>query len=274
MPETINPDATLIPDKAEVWLVLASEVTSIAGMIPETPTEDLEALGWGFTGLIDDKKGIPLNPSIEVKPYDAFGHPRFRVKLRKGTLETGFTAFETNAVTRQIVLPGSAPNKIGAPKDVQVYVLYRFIDEDTARVWVSLSKAPVELKSHGGIVEGELSFAELVVHHTTDANGDVLQIVDAQSAAATTWVVTLTGATGGAFTSAVNAGTPSAPLDFDATQGEFQAALVTLLGAGNVTVAGSVGGPYTVTLATAGVLSVNGAGLTPAGTATITAVPQ
>jgi hypothetical protein len=106
---------TLIPDQAEVWLKLASDVTDITTMIPTSVTDDLVALGWEFTGLIDDKKGIPLDPSIEVKEYDAFGHPKFRVKLKKGKLTTGFTALETNTVTKKIVLPGSAPTR-SAPR--------------------------------------------------------------------------------------------------------------------------------------------------------------
>src|SRR5205814_3473553 len=127
---TVNADLTLIPDQAEVWLKLASDVTDITTMIPSSVTDDLTALGWEFSGLIDDKKGIPLDPSIEVKEYDAFGHPKFRAKLKKGKLDTGFTALETNAATKKIVLPGSAANKIGIPKDVQIYVLYKFVDED------------------------------------------------------------------------------------------------------------------------------------------------
>lgn len=181
----INPDATLIPDKAEVWLKLASDVTDISDMIPETPADDLATLGWEFSGLIDDEKGVPLTPEIEVMPYDAFGHPRFRVKLKRGTLTTGFTVLETNAVTKKIVLPGSAPNKIGIPKNVQIYVLYRVVDEDVAggdRVWVQLTPAPVEVTAHGGFIDGELSFADLVVHHTADSNGDVFEVVDATTA--------------------------------------------------------------------------------------------
>ena len=176
----INPDATIIPDQAEVWLLLKSDlVGAYSGMIPANTATDLAALGWEFCGLIDDAKGIPLEPSVEVKPYDAFGHPQFRVKLRKGTLKTGFTALETNAVTEKIVLPGSAAGLIGIPKDVQVYVLYRFEDDNVSRIWVSLTPAPVELKSHGGIIDGELSFAELVIHHTSNATNDVFEIVDA-----------------------------------------------------------------------------------------------
>jgi hypothetical protein len=176
----INPDATIIPDKAEVWLLLKSDlVGAYSAMIPAFVNTDLVTLGWEFSGLIDDKKGIPLEPSVEVKPFDAFGHPQFRVKLRKGSLKTGFTVLETNSVTEKIVLPGSAAGKLGIPKDVQVYVLYRFEDDDAARMWVSLTPAPVEVKSHGGIIDGELSFAELVVHHTSNADNDVFQIVDA-----------------------------------------------------------------------------------------------
>jgi len=151
----INPDATIIPDQAEVWLLLKSDlVGAYSGMIPANTATDLEALGWEFCGLIDDAKGIPLDPSVEVK-------------------------LETNAVTEKIVLPGSAAGMIGIPKDVQVYVLYKFEDDDAIRIWVSLTPAPVELKSHGGIIDGELSFAELVIHHTSNADNDVFEIVDA-----------------------------------------------------------------------------------------------
>lgn len=171
----INPNATVIPDKAEVWLALKANVTNITTMIPATPTSNLAPLGWEFCGLIDDQKGIPLEPAVEVKPYDAFGFPQFRVKLRKGTLKTGFTVLESNAVTRKVVLPGSGAGKVGIPRDIQVYVLYKFSDAAVTRVWVSLTPSPVEVTAHGGIVDGELSFAELTVHHTANASGDVFQ---------------------------------------------------------------------------------------------------
>ena len=173
----INPDATLIPDKAEVWLALKADVADISAMIPTSANADLAALDWEFSGLIDDKKGIPLDPSIEVKEYDAFGHPAFRVKLKKGKLRSGFTVFENNAVTKKFVLPGSADNKVGIPKDVQVYVAYRYTDDADSHVWVSLRPSPVEVKNHGGIVDGELSYAECVVHHVADADGDVFQSI-------------------------------------------------------------------------------------------------
>lgn len=257
MAQTINPDATLIPDKAEVWLALKADVADIATMMPATPTADLDALGWKFSGLIDDKKGVPLTPNIEVKPYDAFGHPRFRVKLKKGTLESGFTVLETNAVTRKIVLPGSGVNKIGIPKDVQVYVLYRFIDEDVtggSRVWVSLTPAPVETKSHGGIVEGELSFAELVVHHTADANGDVFQVVGPT----VTKVFTIGGGVT-AYTVTVDGPTTASITALTSTALQTALRALASVGSSGVTVTGSTGGPLTAVF-TGPVSAVSAAG--------------
>lgn len=256
----INTDATLIPDQAEVWVALKSSVTNISAFIPATPTDDLAALGWQFTGLIDDKKGIPLDPSIEVKEYDAFGHPQFRVKLKNGKIKSGFTVLETNSVTKQIVLPGSAANKIGAPKNVQIYVLYRFVDLDVSsntRVWVSLTAAPVELKGHGGIVEGELSWADLTVHHTSDANSDVFQVI--QTYAITKTYTIGTGVT--AYTSTVDGQTTASISTL--TSSALQTALRALsnVGSTGVTVTGTGGAPGTLTaLFTVAVTTVTAAG--------------
>ena len=263
MPEAINPDATLIPDKAEVWLALAADVTDIATMIPATPDADLDALGWDFTGLISESKGINLEPSIEVKEYDAFGHPIFRVKLKKGKLKTGFTALERNAVTNKIVLPGSGPGKIGIPKNVQVYVLYRYVDEDTGQgqiVWVQLTPAPVETKSLSGIIEGELWSAEMTVHHTADANGDVFQVVDATGDDVVKTFTIAAAVT--EYTATAGADTTSAITTKTATA--LQTALrglasVQALPTPGVTVTGPSGGPLVATF-TAAITPVSATG--------------
>lgn len=262
MPSTyaINPDATLIPDGAEVWLALKADVTDITAMIPATPSDDLAVLGWELTGAIDDKKGIPLTPTIEVKEYDAFGHPKFRVKLRNGKVETGFTALERNATVKKIMLPGSAPNKIGRPKDIQVYVLYRYIDEDRETVWVQLTPAPVELKSTSGVVDGELWWAEFTVHHTANSDGDVFEVVDDSSddvaktftigAGVTAYTATVTAVTTASITTKTKA----------ALQSALRAiASVAALPSPGVTVDGPDGGPLVATF-TGPVTGVSAAG--------------
>jgi hypothetical protein len=259
----INPDATLIPDQAEVWLILKSAVTDPTALIPATPTADLAALGWQFSGLIDDKKGIPLTPTIEIKEFDAFGHPKFRIKLLRGKLITGFTALETNATTKQIVLPGSSANKIGVPHDVQVYVLYRFLDQDTSagsRVWVSLTAAPVELKAHGGILYGELSWAEMAVHHTTDANNDIFQIVDQTSDDVVKTFTIGSGVTAYTATAGANTTTSITVMTAAALQTALRAlASVAALPSPGATVTGPSGGPLVATF-TAAITPVSAAG--------------
>ncbi|MEC4856723.1 hypothetical protein R2325_14035 [Mycobacteroides chelonae] len=89
----------------------------------------------------------------------------------------------------------------------------------------------------------------------------------------TNWTVTVVaGSTpGGGFTAAVNGGTPTASVAYNAASSVFQTALTNLLGADKATVSGSAGGPYAVTLTDGGVLSVDGTGLTGTG-ASVTAV--
>lgn len=243
----VNASNTVIPDEAEVWLKLAEDVDDITTMIPANVGDDLVGLGWEFTGYIDADKGIPLDPTIEVKEYDAFGHPKFRVKLKKGKLNTGFTALETNATTKKIVLPGSASNRIGAPKDVQVFVLYKFVDEDRTTIWVQLTKAPAELKGHGGIIDGELSWADITIHHTTNATGDVFEVV--QDAGTTQWTATLGSQSSGTFT-LTWAGNTTSTIAYNATASTVKAALVALddgYTSSDWDVSGSAGGPYTIT---------------------------
>lgn len=243
----INADATIIPDQAEVWLLpKASAPSGIASFTPATPTDDLAALGWSFSGLIDDKKGIPLDPSIEVKEYDAFGYPQFRVKLRKGKLKTGFTALEMNSVTRQFVLSGSTAGKRGAPSNNQFYVLYKWIDEDVVngeKIWMTLSACPLELKSMGGIVEGELSWAEITVHHTTDANADIFQEIAIYSISK---LFTLgTGVT--AYTVTVDGETTGTVAALTAAALDTALEALPNVGAGKVVVSGTGGAPGTLT---------------------------
>ena len=49
----VNPDLTVIPDKAEAWIAHKADVTDITTMYPDAPDDDLEALGWSLVGLVD-----------------------------------------------------------------------------------------------------------------------------------------------------------------------------------------------------------------------------
>lgn len=256
MAQLVNPDYTLIPDEAEVWVQFASDMTgSIADAMPDAPdasNEDLEGLGWIFTGYIDDEKGIPLTPSSEVKKYNAFGHRNFRVKIKNGELESSFTPLEVlNPVVKRLSFQGSAPNKIGAPKNVQVYLLYRVVDEDLVgggQIWVTLRPAPVQPDSHSGFKEGEKTWVELKVYHTTDANKDIFQVIDASTDDVAKTVTIPGGVTAYTFTAGADTTTSITLKTKAALQNALRAlASVQALPAPGATVEGPDGGPLVVT---------------------------
>lgn len=172
----VNPNASHIWDEAETWVIEAKDVPGddITAFLPTSLDDDLEELGWAHVGLLDASAGIPVTPEMEINHYDGFGHSRYRSKGRKGSLTTGFTALEDNVVTRKFVLPGSASNKIGAPRSVYFWILYVLRDEDIVTdIRVSTRPALLELTNHSGAVEGEQEMYEITCHHANDSNRDV-----------------------------------------------------------------------------------------------------
>lgn len=192
MPAVTNSAASHIWDEAEVYVIEKSKLRALGLTIEElipTSVDDELHEEWikGFVGLLDASAGIPITPAIEITHYDAFGRARYRSKSKKGTITTGFTAFEDNAVTRQFVLPGSRPGKLGAPRTMHFYTCYVARDEDIAtRILISSEPALFELTSHSGMVEGEQESYEITVHHANDVDNDVFYMVDQDSALAIT----------------------------------------------------------------------------------------
>ncbi|AZV00741.1 major tail protein [Gordonia phage Kiko] len=268
MPATINPDASHIWDEAEVYILPKAALNGAAiegsAFEPESVNEDFTERGWLFVGLIDAAKGIPVSTEGEVKKFNGFGHTAYRTKYVQGQVQTGFTALEDNAVTAQIVLPGSTSKKIGVPRDLQFYVLYRTVDAGASELArMSLRPALLELTEHSGAVEGEQEMYEFTVHHSADANKDVFLKID--DAASTEFVVTITGTpTGGTFTLTYR-GKTTAGINHNAASSAVKSALVALDDGydGNAfAVSGSSGGPYTITVPVAGALTADGGSLT------------
>ncbi|QPX61715.1 major tail protein [Gordonia phage Bunker] len=261
MPATVNPDATRIYDEAEVYILPKAALNGAAiegsAFEPTSADQDFETLGWFYVGLIDAAKGIPRTPSGEVKKFDAFGYAGYRSKFVKGALESGFTCLEQNAVTAKIILPGSAPGKVGVPRDLQFYVLY--VARDTGlsdEAEMSLRPALLEFSEDSGIVEGEQRTFEFKVHHSPDSNKDVFKKINAVGG--TDFVATITGTpTGGTFTLTYQ-GKTTAALNHNATASQVKTALVALddgYTSAHFDVSGNAGGPYTIKVPAAGTLS-------------------
>ncbi|WPH57890.1 major tail protein [Gordonia phage RayTheFireFly] len=277
MPATVQPNAAHIWDEAEVWVIPRADVSGddITSHLLDSVNQDPEEKGWEFVGLLDEEAGIPFNPELEITHYDGFGHPRYRSKAKKGALSTGFTALEDNDVTRKFILPGSADNKIGAPRGTYFWVLYIARDEDIAiDARVSTRPALFEVTNMSGFQSGQEN-AEIAVHHANDGNKDVFTRIG-DTAAITDWLVTITGGpTGGTFTLTYR-GKTTAPIAYNATAATVKAALVALddgYDSSDFVVAGTAGGPYTVSTPSAGTLTASGAGLTGGTAPSVTVAP-
>ncbi|ORL01565.1 hypothetical protein A6F56_04395 [Prescottella equi] len=268
----INPNDSRIWDEAEVYVLFKEDAPNgITPFIPASVEDELD-LKWLFTGLLDASAGIPFTPSLEITHFDGFGHPRYRSKAKKGSLDTGFTALEDNSVTRRLVLPGSAPNKIGKPKAVYAYVAYVLRDEDIiTQCLISLEPA---LISVGAFTKGEgaQEMYAFTCAHPNDPNGDVFVRIES-GAGPSEWLVTVpAGTTAGSFT--LKVGNESVTgISYNAATAAVKSALESLstVGTGKATVTGSAGGPFTVKLTDGGVLSSPAASLTPAGAVTVAA---
>jgi hypothetical protein len=270
----INPMDSRIWDEAEVYVLFKEDAPNgIDPFLPDSVEDELD-LKFLFVGLLDAAAGIPFTPSLEITHYDGFGHPRYRSKAKKGTLDTGFTALEDNSVTRRLVLPGSAPNRIGKPKAVYAYVAYVLRDEDIiTQVLISLRPALITV---GAFTKGEgtQEMYAFTCAHPNDPNGDVFVRIESSDGPASYLVTVPSGTTAGTFSLRLGSQTVVG-ISYNAANTAVKSAIESILapGAGTVTVTGPNGGPWTVELSEGGALSSPTASLTPTGQVTVTPVP-
>ena len=126
---------------------------------------------------------------------------------------------------------------------MQFYVLYRTVDQGLAdEVRVSKRPALLELKSHSGAVEGEQESYEFVAHHSPDENKDIFKRV--RAAVEVEKVFTIAGGVT-AYTVTVDGQTTASISTLTAAALRAALEALTNVGAGNVTVTGSSGGPLT-----------------------------
>ncbi|MGW4119889.1 hypothetical protein [Nocardia sp. NPDC004711] len=265
------------PNKAYVWLDGDVYRAPAGTPRPDAPFVDNPVSGtvpWLCYGGIE--AGFEVNPSRDVSPkkvWNRRGAPykvikaptEERVKLRPVdySAATVLTALQGGSIVE--TPPGSGIFEWHAGDDEDFAVMLNVRDEgDSAGFYsprVTLTTPPPRTFGKEDIdgFEFELLALEPFIPIT---NWNPLQ---------SKFTVTIGGSpTGGTFPLTFNGQTASG-IAYNATAAAVQTALEALssIGAGNVTVTGSAGGPYTVTVNKIGVLSSTGASLTPSGTVTI-----
>ncbi|MDG3012146.1 hypothetical protein G4X40_18550 [Rhodococcus sp. D2-41] len=259
------------PDLAKIWAD-ARVFLSDAPTRPALPTDiatDVDDAIWPEAGILDGDDGFSEDRSSDEAKHYGWGIGLIKIGAKNFELSRKFSPLEDNPTVRGLVWPGSTETKLVMPKPVYRWIGFETTSDfgDKERLW-STQRARIWVPANN---RNESDITKWEVQCGLFANG-AGELFDRQaSTSPVTKTVALGGSpTGGTFTLTVD-GQTTAGIAYDATAAAVKTAVGALstVGASNVTVTGSAGGPYTVTLANGGTLTGSGASLTPSGTVTV-----
>lgn len=262
-----NPQNANVFDDGEFYVLSDTYVGAIDAVIPQ-PGE-VPGPEWLDGGLLSTD-GFAFTPGMEKTFHDGWNAPRFRGKTSKGTLEVSVTCLEQNALTKRIAY-GKDDGYVSLPTGYEQYVMFITRDGDNEEIEVSTRPALITVSGAWTKSESGIRSFPLTVDLSPDGDGHLLRKIDSNAGGPTVWTVTVpSGSTAGDYALKVDTQTVVG-IAHDAANTAMKSALEAIVGPGNVTVTGSAGGPYTVTLKNGGVLSSPTANLTPAGAVSVVA---
>lgn len=283
----------------------APMTTPVVLNITEGPSSQLAELPVGYYdfGLLDKEDAVNLSREMEKADINAIGYSNpVRSDITSDIFGMAFKGLETNRFNIEtnlgVDLSGVTPDPVTGEVSFdqpavalirrQRYMLLADVGSgvDTIHFGRQFLAGEVSETGEQTITDGEgyLGWPFTVnamvdtlygvsVRHHFGGPGWKNLLEEAGFDPKATYVVTIGGnPTGGTFTLSFG-GQTTDPIAFNATAAAVQAALEALstLDAGDVTVTGTAGGPYTVKIdvAKVGTLTGSGASLTPSGTVTI-----
>lgn len=265
-----NPDNVNIWQDARVWMALAT------GARPDLPTDAATAVNetdWLEGGILDGDAGFGEERTNDETKHYGWGLGLIKIGNKNFELSRTFSFLEDNDATRGILWPGSTRTALYMPKPVDRYLGFETVS-DTGKVERLWTTRPARLTiPNNNRNETDITKLEVTASIFSDGNGKLFDRQATLEGIPDT-VITISGSpTGGTFTLTVE-GQTTTGIAYNATASAVQAALVALstVGAGNATVTGVAGGPYTVQFADTveGTFTADGSGLTPSGTVVLT----
>lgn len=109
--------------------------------------------GWELVGLLDGDAGFTQSRSEEKNDLYAWGGIIVRTTRRNFKQTIAFTALEDNAVTRDLIWPGSDAGSLVVPRPSRIKIAFEMIEGDTVRRLISAYEAEVDVD--GDIVDNE-----------------------------------------------------------------------------------------------------------------------
>lgn len=130
------------PANAALWVDADVYVGPTTAAIP-ADVDTAFSGDWDLVGLLDGEAGFPQTRDEEVNDFFAWGGILMRTSRRNFKLTIGFTAFEYNDVTRELIWPGSDPGEIVVPTVVRRRIAFETREGDVVHRLISFHEAEV-----------------------------------------------------------------------------------------------------------------------------------
>lgn len=158
------------PMNASLWK--EADVYVAEDIKTKNPADETEEFGpgWGLVGLLDGEDGFSEERDQDKDDHFAWGG--ILVKTGRGNfkLTKSFSALEDNAVTRQLIWPGSTPGKIVVPKPKPIKIAFETREDGKVRRLITALYAEVDLD--GDLTENESDLTKYELEATIFPSGD------------------------------------------------------------------------------------------------------
>ncbi|QIS00990.1 hypothetical protein F5X71_00390 [Nocardia brasiliensis] len=234
-----NPDAVAIFSDAAVYVGKTLTPTR-----PATIADPFDVT-WDNAGILNGDSGITNPREWDVTEHMGWGIGLYRKGYKNFKESRVWTCLESNSTTRRIAHPGSTATNIVVPRPGRFMLAFEFTNDfGVPERWFPVRPAQCWIPN---LDRNESDPTNYEVTSDIFADGSGLLYVRQYTPVNEAQLVTVENATDGTFTLALGDLGPTAALDHDIAVAALQAALEAILGAGNVTVGGTVGA-YAVTL--------------------------
>lgn len=140
------------PENVDLW---ADADLFVAPLATANPI-DIDAafgVGWEQVGLLDGDAGYTTSQNEDRTDYFAWGGIYLRTSSRNYKMERTFTLLEDNAVTRDLIWPGSTTTEIFVPRPKRIKLGFEVRDGTAKRRLITALAA--EVRVDGDITENE-----------------------------------------------------------------------------------------------------------------------
>ncbi|OZC50519.1 hypothetical protein [Rhodococcoides fascians] len=136
------------PDNTKIWINASVRVAF--GLtrpdLPLTIDDDWDETDWPEVGILDGEDGFGEERSSNETKHYGWGIGLIRIGTSQFELARTFSPLENNAVTKQIIFPGSTATKVKMPKPVHAWLAFetdsdlddkeRLFTTRRSRLWV------------------------------------------------------------------------------------------------------------------------------------------